>query len=91
MQTSNAYPELTEIKIDGAQINEPETNGAERLSSARPRNELAECLAPYQHRRIIANRDSGRHIEAEIAEGLDLADLYRLVLDLQEGSLVGGE
>jgi hypothetical protein len=37
MQTSNAYPELTEIKIDGAQINEPEINGAARLSSARPR------------------------------------------------------
>ena len=54
-------------------------------------NELAECLAPYQHRRIIANRDAGRHIEAEIAEGLDLADLYRLVLDLQEGCLVGGD
>ncbi len=54
-------------------------------------NELAECLAPYQHCRIIANRDAGRHIEAEIAEGLDLADLYRLVLDLQEGCLVGGE
>ena len=39
-------------------------------------NELAECLAPYQHRRIIANRDAWRHIEAEIAENLDLADLY---------------
>jgi hypothetical protein len=37
MQTSNAYPELTEIKIDGAQINEPEINGAARLSSTRPR------------------------------------------------------
>ena len=54
-------------------------------------NELAECLAPYQHRRIIANRDAWQHIEAEIAEGLDLADLYRLVLDLQEECLVGGE
>ena len=54
-------------------------------------NEIAECLAPYQHRQIIANRYAGRHLEAEIAEGLDLADLYRLVLDLQEGCLVGGE
>ena len=54
-------------------------------------NELDEHLAPYQHRRIIANHDAGRHIEAEIAESLDLADLYRLVLDLQGGSFVGGE
>ena len=91
MQTSNAYPELTEIKIDGAQINEPKINGAARSVQLGRGNELAECLAPYQHRRLIANRDAGRHIEAEIAEGLDLADLYRLVLDLQEGCLVGGE
>ncbi len=47
-------------------------------------NDIAECLEPYQHRRIIANRDAGRHIEAENAEGLDFADLCRLVLDLQE-------
>ena len=54
-------------------------------------NVLANYLASYQHSRIIANRDAERHIEAEIAESLDLADMYRLVLDLQEGSLVGGE
>ena len=54
-------------------------------------NELAECLASYQRRRIIANRDAGWQIEAEIAEGLDLTDLYRLVFHLQEGCLVGGE
>ena len=54
-------------------------------------NELAECIAPYQHRRVIANRVAGRHIEAKIAEGLNLADLCRLVLDLQEVCLVGCE
>jgi len=33
-------------------------------------NELAECLAPYQHRRIIANLDAGRHIEADMLKAL---------------------